>query len=744
MATTPGFLPTIKCSNCNHDVEISTMGDHVCPPTTHTSFAPPSPPPSAGYDSPDRLTTAMAAKSGRSGALPRMTQRSQVGHGLMLSLLPHYCRTGTLIAIDNAYLQPNVPTPASSIGSHLPSPINSAPRSPIQLSPHELPGSETLASPDGSVIDLDSVFNFPMPGNRESTRVSVSGLNAPPQISEDTFSRIGPELGPKECASPTKPTAPHAERRGLSTGLVRKTSLASTRNGSSTARSSTYSFSRGFRTLIDEKPPMPPAPLRTPNKASFSRDSDVSAGSTYPSDQEDAYSGFDFGLSAEPASTPLHDLPEEPTPIEEPNADQQETFPFPPQNHLHPTDAELGADAPRKPSDATSEGAFSITSFARALGLEDYAAEEGNSLSSEASHPASEHGSGSSMSSLSSNASMNRRKMEDPLNLGPLVQQLPARTRQTIVELPGRVRSTMEEVPPIPAAFFSPDSPTDPAIGQGSLSLIREKTDQKSLVSPVQEQPEPPSIPDVKEPDHSEPKEPSTSQKNEGTAAVPDWKIRRAETSPIPRPHTRSATRSKGNCKGCGEAITGKSISSSDGRLTGRYHRGCFVCYECNSPFQSTDFYVLNNLPYCAQHYHERNGSLCSTCHLGIEGHYLETVEQNYNRPERRRFHPECLQCRTCHVLLKDDYFEWNGGIFCERDARRAAASYYPPPPGRRRPTIGSSPLAPPRGYPPGPGYGPPPPHGPGPGSRLGPRYPPGPPGAMRIPERRTTKLMMA
>ncbi|KAJ5245820.1 hypothetical protein N7468_000803 [Penicillium chermesinum] len=615
----------------------------------------------------------MAAKSGRSGALPRIDPT----------------------IANNAYLQPNVPTPASSIGSHLPSPINSAPRSPIQLSPHELPGSETLASPDGSVIDLDSVFNFPMPGNRESTRVSVSGLNAPPRSARTPSPGLGLNLAPKNVPLPPSPLPPHAERRGLSTGLVRKTSLASTRNGSSTARSSTYSFSRGFRTLIDEKPPMPPAPLRTPNKASFSRDSDVSAGSTYPSDQEDAYSGFDFGLSAEPASTPLHDLPEEPTPIEEPNADQQETFPFPPQNHLHPTDAELGADAPRKPSDATSEGAFSITSFARALGLEDYAAEEGNSLSSEASHPASEHGSGSSMSSLSSNASMNRRKMEDPLNLGPLVQQLPARTRQTIVELPGRVRSTMEEVPPIPAAFFSPDSPTDPAIGQGSLSLIREKTDQKSLVSPVQEQPEPPSIPD-------------------------------------------------GNCKGCGEAITGKSISSSDGRLTGRYHRGCFVCYECNSPFQSTDFYVLNNLPYCAQHYHERNGSLCSTCHLGIEGHYLETVEQNYNRPERRRFHPECLQCRTCHVLLKDDYFEWNGGIFCERDARRAAASYYPPPPGRRRPTIGSSPLAPPRGYPPGPGYGPPPPHGPGPGSRLGPRYPPGPPGAMRIPERRTTKLMMA
>jgi hypothetical protein len=137
-------------------------------------------------------------------------------------------------------------------------------------------------------------------------------------------------------------------------------------------------------------------------------------------------------------------------------------------------------------------------------------------------------------------------------------------------------------------------------------------------------------------------------------------------------------------------------------------------------------------------------------------------VERNGGRPERRRFHPNCLQCRTCHVLLKGDYFEWNGEVYCEQDARRAANAYYRPPgppgppgslrppgppgpPGRRRPTIGSSPLAQSRAYPPGPppaGYRPPPSPGPSSGSlRPGPRYPSG--GARRFPERRTTKLMM-
>lgn len=592
-----------------------------------------------------------------------------------------------------------------------------------------------------------------MPGNRSSTRVSVSGLNS--RSSRSSAAAPSPGLGlglvPENGQLPASPLphasdtndAGHQRNDSLVSHSSYRTSLASTRYGGSTARSSTNSFSRGLRTFIDDKPPVPPAPLRTPSKANFSRDSNVSATSSYPSDQEEAYSGFDFGLSNEPTSTPLHDLPEEQTPIDdEPETSHQDTFPFPPPSHLHPADADQGTDAPRKPSDATSEGAFSITSFARALGLEDHVQQEGHSISSEYTPSESENGSGSSMSSLPSEAGSHRPKISDPLNLGPLVQELPARTRQTIVELPGRVRYTMDEVPPIPAAFFSPDSPTDPAIGQGSLSLIKGKTEQP-LISPVKEIPEPPSV---------QPSTPDAEgfEQNEGHeirhTPSPDWKIPRPENSPIPRPHTRSATRSKGKCKGCGDTITGKSISSSDGRLTGRYHRGCFVCFECNSPFQSTDFYVLNNHPFCAQHYHERNGSLCSTCHSGIEGQYLETVEQNQNRPERRRFHPDCLQCRTCNILLKGDYFEWNGGIYCERDARRAASSYYPPPPGRRRPTIGSSPLAPPRGgYPPGPAYGPPPSPGPGRGLRPGPgpRYPPGPPGAMRFPERRTTRLMM-
>lgn len=591
--------------------------------------------------------------------------------------------------------------------------VHSTPRSPVHQSPD-----------DDSVINLDTVFDLPMPGGR---RPAGSG--------DESLARSAPTPSPHLNMVPEKIQLPHSplppspsetfelgHQRGdsLASHSSYRTSLASTRYASSTARSSTYSFSHGFRSFMDDTPPLPPAPLRTPNKTSFGRDSNLSVSSSYRSDRGDSYSGFDFGISQQRPSA-LHDVPEERSPVE---SEVKHDFSLPSQSHLHPADAGMAGEYPRKNSDATSESALSVTSFARALGLEEHLQRPDGSTTSDSSP--SEAPSGSSMSSLPSDVSLNRRKPSDPLNLGPLVEELPARTRQTILEMPDRERSTLDEVPPIPAALFAPESVTDPAIDQGSSSFITRKQQSGEAGNPPQESTfTPPPI--------------------QRAATTP---IER--TAPIERPPTRSATKSKGKCKGCGEMIVGKSISSSDGRLTGRYHRGCFVCFDCHSPFQTADFYVLHNRPYCAQHYHERNGSLCFTCHNGIEGHYLETVERNPARPDRRRFHPDCLQCQTCQVLLKGDYFEWNGEVYCEQDARRAAAAYYPPPPpgppgARRRPTLGSSPhgsspLS--HGYPAPPGY---PPRSPMPGQAGlqpgGPRFPSG--GARRFPERRTTRLMM-
>lgn len=135
------------------------------------------------------------------------------------------------------------------------------------------------------------------------------------------------------------------------------------------------------------------------------------------------------------------------------------------------------------------------------------------------------------------------------------------------------------------------------------------------------------------------------------------------------RPHNQPRQASKdlpsvprGDCKACGIAITGKSISSADGRLTGKYHKACFVCTTCYEPFSSSVFYVHGDKPYCEQHYHKLNGSLCGSCGRGIEGQYVEDES-------RSKYHVGCFACLDCGVSLFDGYFEVDGLAYCERDA---------------------------------------------------------------------------
>lgn len=181
---------------------------------------------------------------------------------------------------------------------------------------------------------------------------------------------------------------------------------------------------------------------------------------------------------------------------------------------------------------------------------------------------------------------------------------------------------------------------------------------------------------------------------------------------------TPGTRRSRGICRGCQTPILGKSVSSADGRLTGRYHKACFVCQACRTPFPTADFYVLDDLPYCGQHYHERNGSLCAGCRKGIEGQYLDTEEpiepvsapgpgpgpDRRGRPVFKKFHPTCFRCHTCGVVLRGDYLTFGGQVYCDPHARQAAqtatvgsfGSGLPSPSARDRSRSPRSPLMPP------------------------------------------------
>lgn len=146
---------------------------------------------------------------------------------------------------------------------------------------------------------------------------------------------------------------------------------------------------------------------------------------------------------------------------------------------------------------------------------------------------------------------------------------------------------------------------------------------------------------------------------------------------------------SRGNCRACSLPIVGKSISSADGRLSGRYHKACFVCTTCTKPFSTSTFYVMDDQPYCEQHYHVLNGSLCHQCGDGIEGEYLEDEE-------KRKHHSGCFRCGDCGVVLRDGYFDVQGKAYCERDAWKRVQQPWmvSPPPMPGLPTGPGAPAA--------------------------------------------------
>lgn len=209
-------------------------------------------------------------------------------------------------------------------------------------------------------------------------------------------------------------------------------------------------------------------------------------------------------------------------------------------------------------------------------------------------------------------------------------------TQMTIIEMPPPLRPRNAE--------HYPDSPTDPLFIDGRLSPIPSEKPKAVESQPFISEMAPPPAP-----------------------VLPARKDSLATASTPSGPN-------KGICRGCSKHILSKekSVTSADGRLSGRYHKECFVCTTCKSPFSTAEFYVHADRPYCAYHYHEQENSLCATCGKGIEGLYMETA--NVAGRGREKHHPQCLKCTTCRVQLSTDYFELSGKVYCERDAFRLAS----------------------------------------------------------------------
>ncbi|KAI5969841.1 hypothetical protein CANMA_001131 [Candida margitis] len=128
-----------------------------------------------------------------------------------------------------------------------------------------------------------------------------------------------------------------------------------------------------------------------------------------------------------------------------------------------------------------------------------------------------------------------------------------------------------------------------------------------------------------------------------------------------------------GPCRSCNQPIDPsargslKSIFSKTGELSGQWHRGCFKCsyQSCPTHFnKQVQCYVLDDEPYCFQHYHLLNSTTCKSCGVGIEGSCIEN-------DLGQKWHMHCLKCSCCQGQIEQDYYVVNDSIMCEADAKQ-------------------------------------------------------------------------
>ncbi|VBB28452.1 unnamed protein product [Acanthocheilonema viteae] len=109
-------------------------------------------------------------------------------------------------------------------------------------------------------------------------------------------------------------------------------------------------------------------------------------------------------------------------------------------------------------------------------------------------------------------------------------------------------------------------------------------------------------------------------------------------------------------CNGCKNPIKMHFITA----LGTHWHPECFICQECGKAFETGSFYEHGNMPLCEMHYHEKRGSLCTTCQKPINGRCVSAVGQ--------KFHPEHFCCSYCRKQLnKGTFKEVDRKPFCHK-----------------------------------------------------------------------------
>ncbi|USP82087.1 uncharacterized protein yc1106_09361 [Curvularia clavata] len=711
-------LPTIKCSSCAVDIDILHLADHVCAVAPAPAAAVPepmsptstvmsdSPPPSlaskinraATFGGPTFSNRSdRPAPTGRMPPPPRIDSNA-ASKRLTMRLIS---QTHVLICLDKPF-RPLEPSPINK--DHEPrsrSPgLAPPPRSPFKMNRSvTTPIDQSRAPPSpGYSSNLDCAFPPFRPKTPKSAKpqprerldpyqnyAQPSPLFAPLSPRFDGGENITKRMntiapGPFDGKSERRPSRSSAtnqaadvlprghQRTGTQGSVLSNRSLHQQRSSvtSNTSHSSTFSTrSVGLPShpklsvgSIHALPPMPPTAEQTEGIDAFlDRLQRESSHSSRPSQEK--ITGMEPTRQNSRDRRVPPPRPRRPSERDLPPSDMSELDPpnffpinntFPPQG---PGASGSESDVPRGlslshslrppplaapgPSDGQnalhtpSDSGFSDDSYASS-GVRSVASSRSSPPESEAAH--SRQASKLGRSDYTAEENLERSASPDSYGEGP-----PTRAPRNYIR-PERPEAYSRSLSPGPRQHTFPpneynkypESPIDPAVQMGARTPLGMF----------------PKDPMAQEPRRSPP---------------------RSMTGPEPRQAEaqRPKPASKGNCRGCSEPIIGKSVKDSSGRLTGRYHKHCFVCRECADPFPTAEFYVFENSPYCERHYHKLNGSLCNTCNRGIEGQYLET-------DSRQKFHPRCFACFTCRLILRDGYFEVAGRRYCERHAHAAAA----------------------------------------------------------------------
>ena len=109
-------------------------------------------------------------------------------------------------------------------------------------------------------------------------------------------------------------------------------------------------------------------------------------------------------------------------------------------------------------------------------------------------------------------------------------------------------------------------------------------------------------------------------------------------------------------CHACQKPIPGRSVTA----LGHVYHPEHFVCAQCHCPFPDSNFFEVENKPYCELHYKQLFAERCHKCDKAILGEVARACGKCW--------HPGCFVCTSCEKTFPTmQFWAWEDKPYCTK-----------------------------------------------------------------------------